>query len=158
VKRIHENTPLNAIEGRRRYREQIELLRSRVCLLAGKDKLLMTMYLENGNSFRQMARLAGVNEATIGRRIRKISRRLAEGEYIRCLRKREEFTDFELDVARDYFLSGVAIKWIAANRGSSYQLIRKIIKKIRRQLSKRTADPPSADLRFAPAGAKRAGR
>ena len=47
------------------YADRIDLLRARVDILTGRDKALMTMYLENGNTFRQMARIAGVNETTI---------------------------------------------------------------------------------------------
>ena len=50
---IHTNNPENSSTGKNTYRDRIELLRSRVGLLTGKDRLLMTMYLENGNTFRQ---------------------------------------------------------------------------------------------------------
>ncbi|MHC4266422.1 MAG: hypothetical protein ACYSUK_10890 [Planctomycetota bacterium] len=35
--------------------ERINLLRSRVEMLKGKDKALLKMYLDNGNTFRQIA-------------------------------------------------------------------------------------------------------
>ncbi|MHC4572498.1 MAG: hypothetical protein ACYS0C_10545, partial [Planctomycetota bacterium] len=60
MKKIYLNIPESISTAKNAYRDRIDLLRSRVSLLAGKDKLLMTMYLENGNSFRQMARLTGV--------------------------------------------------------------------------------------------------
>jgi hypothetical protein len=37
------------------YMERINLLRSRVEMLKGKDKALLKMYLDNGNTFRQIA-------------------------------------------------------------------------------------------------------
>jgi len=114
------------------YRDRIDLLRSRVNLLTGKDKLLMIMYLENSNSFRQMARLAGVNETSIARRIHKVTKRLIDGEYITCLRNRDKFGKREMAVAKDYFLGGLSMKKIAGKRHWSYYHVRKTLKKIQR--------------------------
>ena len=114
------------------YRDRIDLLRSRVNLLTGKDKLLMTMYLENSNSFRQMARLAGVNESRIARRIHRVTKRLIDGEYITCLRNRDKFSKRELAVAKDYFLLGLSMKKIAGKQRWSYYHVRETLKKIQR--------------------------
>ena len=76
MKRIHKNISHTALPAKNEYRDQIDLLRSRVTLLTGRDRLLMTMYLENSNSFHQMAVLAEVNEARIARRIHKVIKRL----------------------------------------------------------------------------------
>jgi len=130
MEKIHKNISQRTLKARDNYRDRIDLLRSRAGLLAGKDKLLMTMYLENGNSFRQIARLAGVSEAAIGRRIRKITKRLLNGEYITCLRSRNEFTKTEMDIAKDYFLLGLSIRKIAARRHCSYYHVRETLKKI----------------------------
>jgi len=113
------------------YRDKLELLRSRVGLLVGKDKLLMTMHLENGNSFRQMARLAGVSEASIARKIRRLTERLLDGKYVMCLRNRDKFNRIELAIAKDYFLLGLSQRKIASEHNCSFHQIRKIIKKIR---------------------------
>ena len=130
MKKIHKNIPQSSIKTRTEYRDRIDLLRSRVSLLTGKDKVLMTMYLENGNSFRQMARLVGVNEASIARRIHKVTKRLMNGEYITCLRNRDKFSKNELDIAKDYFLAGLSMKKIAEKRDSTYYRVRKTLKKI----------------------------
>ena len=130
MRSIHENIPQGGIKDRVEYRDRIDLLRSRVGLLTGKDKVLMTMYMENGNSFRQMARLSGVNEARIARRIHKVTKRLINGEYITCLRNRDKFSSGELDIAKDYFLAGLSIKKIATKRNSTYYGVRKTLKKI----------------------------
>ncbi len=114
------------------YRDRIDLLRSRVNLLTGKDRLLMTMYLENTNSFRQMARLAGVNETSIARKIHKVTKRLIDGEYITCLRNRDKFSKRELAVAKDYFLLGLSMKKIAGKQRWSYYHVRETLKKIQR--------------------------
>jgi hypothetical protein len=77
-----------------------------------------------------MARLAGVNETNIARRIHKIIKRLIDGEYITCLRNREMFNRAEMVIARQYFLLGWSIKKIAGEQGLSYYSVRKSLKKI----------------------------
>jgi predicted DNA-binding protein YlxM (UPF0122 family) len=101
-------------------------------MLTGTDKVLMTMYFKNGNSFRQMALLTGISEANIARKIHKVTKRLTDGEYITCLRNRDKFSRAELDIAKDYFLSGLSIKKIARNHGWTYYSVRKTLKKIQR--------------------------
>jgi len=130
MKQTHENISDKQSEIKNNYRNRTELLASRAELLTGKDKLLMTMYLKNGNSFRQMARLAGVNEAHIARRIHKITKRLIDSEYITCLRNRDQFSTTEMNVAKDYFLLGLSIKKIAAKQHFSYYRVRQTLKKI----------------------------
>ena len=130
MKQTHENISDKQSEIKNNYRNRNELLASRAELLTGKDKLLMTMYLKNGNSFRQMARLAGVNEAHIARRIHKITKRLIDGEYITCLRNRDQFSTTEMNVAKDYFLLGLSIKKVAAKQHFSYYRVRQTLKKI----------------------------
>jgi predicted DNA-binding protein YlxM (UPF0122 family) len=131
MQQIYVNMPQKDLKLRNTYRERIELLQSRISLLAGDNRLLMTMYLTNGNSFRQIARLSGVSESTIARRIHKITQRLTDGEYISCLRNRDKFTRQQLDVARDYFLSGHSIRRIARKYDCTYYHVYKMIKQIR---------------------------
>ena len=114
----------------RKYGSRLELLESRIELLAGTEKLLMTMYLKNGNSFYQMARLAGVNEVTIARRIHKIIKRLLDGEYITCLRNRDKFSDCEMAVAKDYLLTGLSMRGIARHRRCSRYLVKQTLGKV----------------------------
>lgn len=130
MNKIHENIPQGSVKAKAEHRDRVDLLRSRVGLLTGKDKMLMTMYMENGNSFRQMARLSGVNEASIARRIHKVTKRLINGEYITCLRNRNKFDSGELDIAKDYFLDGLSMKKIAKKRDTTYYGVRKTLKKI----------------------------
>ena len=132
MKTIHANIPYKSLEAKSKYRDRIDLLRSRVNLLTGKDKLLMTMYLENSNSFRQMARLAGINEANMARRIYKVTKRLIDGEYITCLKSRDKFTKTEMAIAKDYFLLGISMRKIAGKRHWTYYRVYKTLKKIQR--------------------------
>ncbi len=132
MKKIDAKISERTLKAQNEYRDRIDLLRSRVNLLTGKDKLLMTMYLENSNSFRQMARLAGVNETRIARRIHKVTKRLIDGEYITCLRNRNKFSKTEMAIAKDYFLLGLSMKKIAGKRRRSYYRVRETLKKIQR--------------------------
>ena len=127
---IHENVTKVEVKARKRCRDRIDMLKSRVELLTGKDRLLMTMYLKYGNTFYQMARLTGVNEANVARRIYRVTKRLIDGEYITCLRNRDKFSEAEMTVAKDYFLRGLSIKKIAGRRKLSYYRVREILKKI----------------------------
>lgn len=132
MRKVNSNLSQKTLKAKNDYRDRIDLLRSRVNLLTGRDKLLMTMYLENGNSIRQMARLASVNYTIIARRIHRLTKRLIDGEYIICLQNRDKFTEAEMVIARDYFLMGLSIKKIAAKRNSTYYRVRKSLKKIQR--------------------------
>jgi predicted DNA-binding protein YlxM (UPF0122 family) len=131
MKRIHENIAEQIINVKDMRRGVIELLRSRLGLLSGTDKLLMTMYIQHGNSIRQIARIRGASETSIARRIRAISKRLADGPYIDCLRCREKLTDLHLAVAKDYYLMGLSIRRIATNRRWSYYRVRDVLIEIR---------------------------
>ena len=132
MRKIHANISQEQSKARDKYRDRMDMLRRRVSLLVGEDRLLMTMYIENGNSFRQMAHLAGINEACIARRIRRIAKRLIDGEYIACLRSRDKSNKAEMAIAKDYFLTGLSIKKIAGKRGVTYYHVREIIKRVRR--------------------------
>jgi predicted DNA-binding protein YlxM (UPF0122 family) len=135
MKRIHENIAEHIINVKDLRRDQIELLRSRLSLLSGTDKLLMTMYIRNGNSIRQIARIRGATETSIARRIRAVSKRLADGPYIECLRCRDRLTSQQLSIAKDYYLMGLSMRRIAAKRRWSYYRVRDTIIAIRSILS-----------------------
>jgi len=131
MKRVHENITEQANDTKGRHRGGIELLRSRLNLLSGKDKLLMTMYIKHGNSIRQIARICGASEASVNRRIRAITKRLTDGPYIDCLRKRDKLTRRQLAIAKDYYLIGLSMRQIAAKRRRSYYRVREALIEIR---------------------------
>ena len=114
------------------FADEIDLLRSRAQILNGKDKALMKMYFEKGSSFRQIAKLAGVNEVTISRRIHKLTRRLVNGEYISFVRNRRGFNLQEQAIARDHYVMGLGQKQIAEKRNTSVYRVRKVQEKIHR--------------------------
>jgi predicted DNA-binding protein YlxM (UPF0122 family) len=131
MKKIHVNISQTTLEAEKRRRAELDLLRSRLHLLNGKEKVLMTMYLENGSSFRQIARLAGVSDTSIARRINILTERLTDGEYITCLRNRDKFTRDQMAIAKDYFLVGLSMKEIAVKRRWSRYHVRETIIKIK---------------------------
>jgi predicted DNA-binding protein YlxM (UPF0122 family) len=131
MKKIHVNISQTTLEAEKRRRAELDLLRSRLHLLKGKDKVLMTMYLENGSSFRQIARLAGVSDTSIARRINILTERLTDGEYITCLRNRDKFTRDQMAIAKDYFLVGLSMKEIAVKRRWSRYHVRETLIKIK---------------------------
>lgn len=136
MKQVHENISDQHRGVKRCYRDRLDLLASRVNLLSGKDRLLMTMYLENGNSLRQMAALAGVSHGYIARRIYNITKRITDGPYIICLKNRDEFTPDEMDMAKDSFLLGLAIRKIAVKRNLTYYQVYKTLGKIKRRVKR----------------------
>ena len=123
-------TPTNNI----RRGSEIDLLRSRLYLLDGRDRVMMAMYVENGNSFRQIARLLGVKDGIISRRIRRLQKGLIASEYITCLRRRGKFTAHQMTIAKDYFLVGMSQKRIAVKRRLSLYHVRNTIETIHKIL------------------------
>jgi DNA invertase Pin-like site-specific DNA recombinase len=144
MRSVHENVSQEALTATKDCRARMELVRLRADLLRGKDRLLMTMHLENGNTVRQIAELLEVSEASISRRINGLIRRLTEGQYIRCLRYRDKFTKAQLSLAKEHFLFGVTQRKIASRRRCSVHQIRRRLEKIeqRLQMLENTASGP----------------
>ena len=130
MKTIHSNVSQKNLDNKNKNRAQIDLLRSRLYLLDEKDRLLMTVYLDNGNNTFQISRLTGLCRTSIARRINILTKRLLDGKYITCLRNRRKFNKQQIAVAKDYFLTGLSIKTIALKRRRSRYRIAQTIKKI----------------------------
>ena len=128
--KIHPNRDKNG--ARDGYEDRIDLIRCRAQLLTGRDRALVQMYLDNSGTFRAMAKVAGVNEANVARRIHKIIRRLLDGSYITCLHYRDRFTDEQIEMARDYFIDGLSIREIAYRHEITIYAVRKTMKQIQR--------------------------
>ena len=131
MKRTHENIAAETPDLKGRHRERTDVLRSRLHILSGTDKVLMTMYVENGNSCRQIARIAGVSETTVIRRIDAIVKRLMDGDYIRCLKSSRKLTADQMAIAKDFFVMGLPMSKIAGKRCSSVHRVRKALLEIR---------------------------
>ena len=102
----------------------------RIDMLTGVERVMMTMYFEKGSSFEQIARLANLSAATVSRRIHKISSRLTDGRYLRCLRNKEMFTKFELAIAKEHFVRGKSIRALTKEKGATYHKMRRTVKRI----------------------------
>jgi predicted DNA-binding protein YlxM (UPF0122 family) len=125
-------------------RETMEVVRDRVHLLADRDRVLLTMYLENGNSFSQIARFTGLGRSTVTRRIHRIVERLRDDTYLLCVRQRGRFNELELAILKDYFVHGLSLQRIARDRKLCYYRPRATVRKARRlaAAAARTRDPP----------------
>ena len=123
-------------------RDGIDLIRDRLRLLSGKDKVLMTLYIENGSSFRQIARLRGVSEASVARRIHRLTRRLTSGDFLKCVRNRNKLNRKQMAIARDALLTGLSLRRIAGKRGMSVYAVRKELGEVRRLIKTRSISFP----------------
>jgi len=120
------------VSGTADGRDIMEVIRTRAHLLTGTDRDLLLMYLEHGNHFRQIARLAGLTRTSVARRIRRIIRRLADDTYTLCLSRRDDFTGRELALIKDCFVRGLSIKSISRSRGATRYHVRMVIQKARK--------------------------
>ena len=137
MNRINMHISEQALDAKHLQRGHMERLRGRLGLLRGKDKVLMTMYIVNGSSFRQIARLRGVSETSVARRIHQIAERLTSGEFLICLRHRAQLSPRQMAIARDYFLTGLSLKQVAGKRGMSLYAVRKELTGIRNLISEK---------------------
>jgi len=143
---IKENITEELQSRKEKYRNKVDLLLSRIGLLSGEDKLLMTMYWEKGNSLRQISRLAGLDRKHVTRRIYNITERLMDNPYIDCLRYSHRFTTSEMAIAKDCFLSGLSVQKIADKHNSSYYHVRQALQKIRCILENIKSDSTACEL------------
>ncbi len=113
------------------YRDSADLLKRQADLLTGVDRTLLMMYIQAGCSFHQLGRLTGMNRSSVGRRIRKIIRRLSDHTYLVCLENRSKFSDLEMAVLRDHLVRGQSLAKIAREHAVCYYRARMIVQKAR---------------------------
>jgi predicted DNA-binding protein YlxM (UPF0122 family) len=118
-------------DGRIARRDAIDLLRNRIGLLAGKDRLIMRMYFDDGASARRIAALLNVSASTIARRIQTLSKRLLTAGHRHYINNGHNFTHAELQIAKDHFIRGMSLRSIAAQHNCSVYRIRETIRKIK---------------------------
>ena len=131
MRTIHTNLSQDRLEEKKKNRAQIDVLRSRLDLLDGKDRLLMTLYLENGYSIFKISKVTELCQSSIARRIKRLTKKLTEGSYITCLRNSDKFNRYQMVVAKDYFLKDLSMKEITNKRHRSLYHIRETISKIK---------------------------
>jgi transposase-like protein len=106
-----------------------EQLADKIDLLEGRDKVIMAMYLEQGFSMSEIARLVGVTASSMTRRIKKIASRLALAQV--CFNNRDIFELKELEVIAVHLLRGLSLKQSASECNCSYYLARKANNKVK---------------------------
>ncbi len=111
--------------------DEVQLLQRRAEILGAADRTLVLMYLEKGTCFSDIARIAGLNEANVARRIHKLVARLLDGKYITCLRHRTVLGKLNLAIAKDRLIEGLSVRQIAARRRTTVYRVRRGLLKIR---------------------------
>jgi DNA-binding CsgD family transcriptional regulator len=103
-------------------REEMDILRGRIVLLQKRDRALVTMCLENGVTFGQIAQVAGLSEGTVSRRMQRIMVRLHNWEYVK-LAQRKGLGAGDVAVAREYLVMGLSQREVAAGLGCSREAV-----------------------------------
>lgn len=106
--------------------DTFEKLAVRVELLDEEQRLLIRLF-QAGQSYKAIAVMAGANEATIARRLRKIVRRISDDRFITAL-SGENTQGQQAKILKERFVYGKTVRQIAKNTGLSKYEIRKIIK------------------------------
>ena len=104
----------------------------RIDLLNGQQKAFVRLFL-NGQKFRTLANTAGVHEATIARRLKRIALRISNNNFIAALAVISDASEFpeKIKIIKDHFLNGLSIKTISKNTGLSPNKVRKTIKQFK---------------------------
>jgi len=89
-------------------------------MLPAGQKAFVMLFL-NGQKYITLAKAAGVNEATVARRLRKIAARISSDNFLAALVQ-------DGGVLNEKFISGKTSKQISRETGLSYYKVRKIIK------------------------------
>ena len=131
MKIIHGNLSKQNLKDIRNDRTHIELLRSRLDLLDGKDKLIMTLFLENGYSFFKISQVTDMCRTSIARRINRLIKKLLKGKYLTCIQNCDKFNRYQMAIAKDYFLRGLSIREITKKRHRSVYHVRETIFQIK---------------------------
>jgi transposase-like protein len=114
------------------HRDTVDLLTRQADLLTGVDRTLLMTYIQAGCSFHQLGRLTGTNRSSVGRRIRRIIRRLSDPTYTLCLECRSRFSDLEMAVIRDHLIRGHPLTQVCRDHKLCYYRARVTIEKARR--------------------------
>jgi len=102
---------------------------ARVDMLPAGQRAIVTLFL-NGRSFRMLAKNAGVNEATVARRLRKIVSRIISDDFLAAL-SQDDMSKEKIEIIRDYFINGLSVKAIAKKTGISRYRVSKIIRQLK---------------------------
>lgn len=113
-------------------RTDAEKILQRAQQLPEPDRTVVTMYLQNANSFRQIAQLTGLSEATVARHIREILTTLSDEKLHTVLTSSRFLSRRQRKIVRDYFFGGLTVSSIARKYRMSYYNARRIISIVRK--------------------------
>lgn len=132
MSKFHNNLDTRIFCAASELRGKLELYRTRFELLSEPDRLLVTMFLDNGNSYRQISKLLGVSVSTVSRRIEKITNRLTSENFNSVLRCRDRLAAVHFELAKDYFVRGIPIRTLSGKYKTSFYRVWKILKNIKK--------------------------
>ncbi len=104
-----------------------EVFTARVKTLDNEQAALVRFF-QNTPNFSVIAKMAGVNEATVARRLKKIARYISSEDFS----GKNSLTPQQTEILEDHFVSGLSIRTIAKNKNLSVYEVRKIIRQVRK--------------------------
>lgn len=107
-----------------------EKLSTRVDMLPEKQRTFVRLF-QNTQKYRPIAKIAGVNEATIARRLKKIAQQISNNNFITALSQNSSLPSEKMEILKDYFVTDQPMIRIAQNRRLTYYKVRKMIKENR---------------------------
>lgn len=110
--------------------QKAQLIQMRLPLLEKNDRYLVELYVHKGLSFHELSQLSGLDERTVARQVKRLSKRLLSDNYITIYRHQSNFTSTELTIAYDRFLLGLGYRLIAKRHKLPYRTAIKIVKKL----------------------------
>ena len=106
-----------------------EAFTARVKMLSD-EQITLVRFFQNTPNYRVIAKMAGVNEATIARRLKKIARHISGNNFFAALSENDNLPAEKMEILKDYFVSGLSVKIIAQNRNVSTYLVKKIVRQM----------------------------
>lgn len=114
---------------KRQLLDLFEAYPGRIDLLSDKDKMLIDLFMAS-EKFKSIATAAGVHEATVARRLKKIAKRLKSDSFVIAMS--HHLPPEKMEIMRQYFVEGLSMLKIARQNNRPYCKIRKTIKACKR--------------------------
>jgi hypothetical protein len=103
-----------------------EKLATRVDMLPVQQRTFVRLF-QSTEKYRPIAKTAGVNEANIARRLKKIAERISSNNFIAALSQNGSLPCETMEILKDYFVGDQPMIKIAKNRNVSCYKVRTII-------------------------------
>src|SRR4030042_1983451 len=104
----------------------LEMHSAKINMLDAKQAVLARLFL-GVKSYRAIAEIAGVNEATVARRLKRIANHLSSINLPAGLCQNNPSPAETMEIINDYFINGLSVKIIAEKTGLSHYKITKTI-------------------------------